>query len=409
MLKKSKEVKTSKNNKIRNIILIVLGLLLLVVSLFLLWFFNRKFEVIFDYNNGTKNETILVKYNKYIDNKNVKTKEDLGEQFIDWYLILDNKDGEDVLSDKPFDFKIKIDKDTKLKAVYKGVVETITISFDSKGGTKVNDIVINKVAELTLPKNPTYKGYTFKEWVDKKNRPINNKTVFNKDTTLYAKWEKVVEKTTEIKKEEKKETTKVVTTKKEKTTTEKVKEQVKEEKISLSLSNYYISINGTRTSNATASVENASGAVTYSISSVGCATIDSNTGVITAVSVTSRDLRSICYGSGETIKVTATLPSGKSASKTLTFEKNLLLTVGDYDYISTSSNKYFPHNRDNTFTITANQEVSWSATEIEDGTESKTSTTYSGKASTAGNGYAYITARTKSGQKVEIYTVATVN
>ena len=93
---KEKEEKTSKNNKKRNIILIVAGLLLLIVILFLLWFFNRKFEVTFDYNNGTKEEVVYVKYNKTINSKDVKTKEDLGEQFIDWYLILEEKDGKDV-------------------------------------------------------------------------------------------------------------------------------------------------------------------------------------------------------------------------------------------------------------------------------------------------------------------------
>lgn len=191
---KEKEEKTSKNNKKRNIILIVAGLLLLIVILFLLWFFNRKFEVTFDYNNGTKEEVVYVKYNKTINSKDVKTKEDLGEQFIDWYLILEEKDGKDVLADKPYDFKTKINKNIKLKAVYEGVVETITVTFDSKGGSNVDAITINKGTELTLPKDPTYKGYTFKGWVDVNDRPIYDKALLSEDTTLYAKWEKVEEK-----------------------------------------------------------------------------------------------------------------------------------------------------------------------------------------------------------------------
>ena len=186
---KEKEEKTSKNNKKRNIILIVAGLLLLIVILFLLWFFNRKFEVIFDYNNGIKEEVVYVKYNKTINSKDVKTKEDLGEQFIDWYLILEEKDGKDVLADKPYDFKTKINKNIKLKAVYEGVVETITVTFDSKGGSNVDAITINKGTELTLPKDPTYKG-----WVDVNDIPIYDKALLSEDTTLYAKWEKVEEK-----------------------------------------------------------------------------------------------------------------------------------------------------------------------------------------------------------------------
>ena len=58
---------------------------------------NARFYVIAlnDYNNGTKEEAVYVKYNKTINSKDVKTKEDLGEQFIDWYLILEEKDGKE--------------------------------------------------------------------------------------------------------------------------------------------------------------------------------------------------------------------------------------------------------------------------------------------------------------------------
>ena len=91
--------------------------------------------------------------NKVINDDDIKTKEDLGESFIDWYEVIDEEDGKDVLADKAYDFTTKIKKNIKLKAVYTGKVETITISFDSRGGSKVNDIVINKGAELELPKN----------------------------------------------------------------------------------------------------------------------------------------------------------------------------------------------------------------------------------------------------------------
>ena len=104
-----------------------MGVILLAIILFLLWFFNRKFEVTFDYNNGTKEEVILVKYNTVIDKKNVKTKEDLGEEFIDWYLVIGEKDGEDVLEDKPFDFKTKIKKGIELKAVYNGRLKLLLL------------------------------------------------------------------------------------------------------------------------------------------------------------------------------------------------------------------------------------------------------------------------------------------
>ncbi len=68
--------------------------------------------------------------------------------------------------------------------------ETITITFDTKGGSKINSITINKDTELTLPKEPVRDGYVFKGWVDKNETPIYNKALLAEDTTLYAIWEK---------------------------------------------------------------------------------------------------------------------------------------------------------------------------------------------------------------------------
>ena len=79
--------------------------------------------------------------------------------------------------------------------------ETITITFDTKGGSIIDSITIGKDAELTLPKEPTRDGYTFKGWVDKNKTPIYNKVLLIEDTTLYAVWEKVENKITSTKTE----------------------------------------------------------------------------------------------------------------------------------------------------------------------------------------------------------------
>lgn len=342
---KEKEEKTSKNNKKRNIILIVAGLLLLIVILFLLWFFNRKFEVTFDYNNGIKEEVVYVKYNKTINSKDVKTKEDLGEQFIDWYLILEEKDGKDVLADKPYDFKTKINKNIKLKAVYEGVIETITVTFDSKGGSNVDAITINKGTELTLPKDPTYKGYTFKGWVDANDRPIYDKALLSEDTTLYAKWGKVEEKKEIPKQEPPKEETPKQEKKEEPTI------EVKPEKITLSLSRDTIHYNGIKTAKASAKVENATGDVTYSLSDTLCMGIDAKTGVITAKN------NGAC-SKGAAIKVYAKTPSGTTAEQTIYYEKDLELTSKGESY-----SKYASFYGDsNGYYVTANQNVTWDVT-----------------------------------------------
>lgn len=307
--------KTDKNKK--KIIAIVFGILLIAIIIFLLWFFNRKFDVTFDFNNGAKEETIKVKYQQNINEKDIKTQKDLGESFIAWYEVVGIKEKEDVLSDKPFDFNTKINKSIKLKAIYEKKVETITITFDSKGGSAVDSITINKGAELILPKNPTYTGYTFKGWYDKNETQIRNNALLKEDTTLYAKWEKIVPK--------------------------------KEEKISLSLSRNTLHVNGIKTAKATAKVKNSSGKVTYSLSNTNCMTINKNTG---AISVSSNPKN---CSNGATITVTAKTPSGKSATATIYYEKDLALTYDGKTY--TKDDK--ASGKSSTFTVKSNQNVSW--------------------------------------------------
>lgn len=180
-------LKKSKSKTI--VIASILGIILIATISILLWFFNRKFDVTFDLNNGAKKETIQVKYNNLLNQKDIKGKEDLGEAFIDWYEVIEVKNGKDVLAKDPFNFKTKITKNVKLKAIYSKTVETITITFDSNGGSKVEPVTINKGVELSLPENPTKDGFKFITWEDKNGTPIYNNILLSEDTTLYAKWE----------------------------------------------------------------------------------------------------------------------------------------------------------------------------------------------------------------------------
>ena len=312
--------KIGKNKK--KIIAIISGIILIAIIVFLLWFFNRKFDVTFDLNNGTKEEIIKVKYHQTINKKDIKDQEDLGELFIAWYEVVGVKEKEDVLADKPFDFNTKINKPIKLKALYEGKVETITITFDSKGGSAVDPIIINKGAELILPKDPTYAGYTFKGWYDINETSIQNNVLLEEDTTLYAKWEKIPE----IKPEPK-----------------------KEEKISLSLSRDTLHVNGIKPATATATVENSSGKVTFSLSDTNCMTINENTG---AISVSSNPKN---CSNGATITVTAKTPGGKSATAIIYYEKDLVLTHDNKNYTQDDETS----GKSSAFTVNANQNVSW--------------------------------------------------
>ncbi len=63
-----------KDKKRGLIIGIIVGVILFVGIVFFSWFSNRKFDVSFDFDNGTKTETVLVKYNKIINKKISKIK-----------------------------------------------------------------------------------------------------------------------------------------------------------------------------------------------------------------------------------------------------------------------------------------------------------------------------------------------
>ena len=401
MSKKDVEVKenSEKGKNKKKIILSIIGVMLLCIIMFLLWFFNRKFEVTFDSNNGSDNVIVKVKYNKSINEKDVKTKKELGESFIDWYLVTDTKEGIDVLDTKAFDFKTKIKKNIKLKAIYEGKIETITIQFDSKGGSKVNNITINKGSELTLPSNPTYKGYTFVGWTDKDGKEVKDKTVFESDAILYAKWNKVKENKPTPKPETKPET----------------KPEVKEEKISLSLSNTLLHRNGKKTSKATASTENVSGNVVYSVNSE-CVSINSSTGDITATG------NSDTCKNGVTVVVTATTPKGKTATANLTIEKDLVLTASSGSESKTiSSNSWFSA-PDVRFEIVPNMDVEWFGKCVNHSTCKYTGSTATLKRAFRGSfeqtlldtgdvvkDTVLITARTPAGQKIDYKISRVVN
>ena len=95
-------------------------------------------------------------------------------------------------NETPIYNKILLAEDTTLYAVWEkdATSNKITITFDTRGGSKIESITISKNTELTLPKEPTRDGYIFKGWVDKNETPIYNKVLLAEDTTLYAVWEK---------------------------------------------------------------------------------------------------------------------------------------------------------------------------------------------------------------------------
>ena len=64
-----------------------------------------------------------------------------------------------------------------------------TISFDSNGGSNVENQIVFEGDKVSKPTNPTKDGYTFVEWqLDGKSFDFN--TILNENIKLVAKWEK---------------------------------------------------------------------------------------------------------------------------------------------------------------------------------------------------------------------------
>lgn len=70
-------------------------------------------------------------------------------------------------------------------------VKTFKVSYDTKGGNKINPTTLACGKTLTLPANPKKDGYTFAGWEDKNGKSITNGAKFTcENVTLYAKWNK---------------------------------------------------------------------------------------------------------------------------------------------------------------------------------------------------------------------------
>ena len=149
-----------------------------------------------------------------------------------------------------------------------------------------------------------------------------------------------------------------------------------EEKISLRLSRDTLHVNGIKTANAISSVENSSGNVTYSLSDTNCMTINENTGVINVASNPKN------CSNGATITVTAKTPSGKSTTATIYYEKDLALTHENKTYIKNDKT----YGKSSTFTVNANQNVSWNIEAAEKPSYRYTYNAYKNKTATSVTG-----------------------
>ena len=143
---------------------------------------EMSFTVNFISNGGQSVPSQTYKYNDKVSRPGDLTRE--GYEFLGWY--------KDAACTKAFDFVADVvTADMTLYAKWgRGA---ITIAFDSKGGSSVDERRISQGDSLgdNLP-TPTRTGYTFRGWFADSGcvgDRIYGTTTFTSSTTLYAKWE----------------------------------------------------------------------------------------------------------------------------------------------------------------------------------------------------------------------------
>ena len=139
---------------------------------------SNKYTITFNTDGGTEVSSITVEKDKEVELPVDTTK--AGYKFNGW---MDNQ-GRIVAN------TISVSENTALKASWISIdAETITVTFDSDGGTKVGDLKVIKGETLKLPAAPTKSGYIFRVWMDQNETPVYDRALLAESTTLTAFWD----------------------------------------------------------------------------------------------------------------------------------------------------------------------------------------------------------------------------
>ena len=153
------------------IFFIIIGII--IASLFIKPTFTVEF-----YSDGKLINSIRVKAKEKVSIPNDIQKE--GSIFSGWYL-----------EDELFDFNKEITRNLALVAKWVSEEkEMVTLTFDSLGGSKVDNIEIEVGTILENIPNPTKEGYLFQGWYYLNKAYLFN-TPIKEDMTFVAKWKKV--------------------------------------------------------------------------------------------------------------------------------------------------------------------------------------------------------------------------
>lgn len=169
----------NRKTKIGIAIGIIVALIITIILCLVLK--SRTYTITFDTNGGTKISSQEVNNGETAIKPIDPEKE--GYNFDGWYL-----------NGEKYYFDTKVKKDIKLEAkwIKKGDVKSVTVIFDTDGGSKIESIEVEVGEKLKKPTDPTKDGYVFVEWL-LNNNSFNFDTEIVSDIKLKASWKKLNE------------------------------------------------------------------------------------------------------------------------------------------------------------------------------------------------------------------------
>ena len=143
----------------------------------------QEYTVTFDANGGSVSPASVTTKDGKLESLPTPTYD--GSDFLGWYT--EETGGDEVTTDTVFT------KDTTIYAHWsEQVAQEYTVTFDANGGSVSTVSATTTDGKLTSLPTPTYDGYTFLGWYTEETggEKVTTDTVFTKDTTIYAHWQK---------------------------------------------------------------------------------------------------------------------------------------------------------------------------------------------------------------------------
>ena len=144
---------------------------------------SQEYTVTFDANGGSVSTASATTKDGKLESLPAPTND--GYDFLGWYTQKDG--GEKVTTDTVF---------TKNSIIYahwqEQTAQEYTVTFDANGGSVSTTSTTTTAGKLTNLPTPTNDGYDFLGWYTEKDGgdEVTTDTVFTKDTTIYAHWQK---------------------------------------------------------------------------------------------------------------------------------------------------------------------------------------------------------------------------